>query len=676
MSFKDFLKKNIFIIYSFFFVTNFFFSQTEKALAEDFLTSCGLTKNDIKNLHFVLDNGNSMFIPYEIDEINNETFKQALYLTAFQKNTSKMPKEMVNIIGIDAIKTSHHFRPYALNYILRQKLSEEDLQKQLKELKLSYDETKFILTNRYFQPTEYSNLSKQLLDDLVMYQILDYDDILFLQKKFTNLITDKMLLQQVRFYIFGNKTKNLQALGKMINDKTYKEQYRVLLNFFNKINQPVAKKIKNKNGKIITKYKKPTYQQIMKECEKYAKYDQVIGLICVNKNAKNPKYIEKILDNYNEINVLSDKWLKHIQLYARDEIGNNENLQNAYNKITMLVGLQKENFYTQQFLAGFIAYLLGNYSNASEHFEKCANIATKALSIAKAYYWLGLSYRHQNYENLSIDAFKQAKKYVFTMYGQLASSELNESAEENIEQHIQSQDYDKKMLCNDLNFILGYLEQLKSKKNILSNELYSYINHTNDEKKLFNAILILNNDFDYLIAKAFAFYAINHNVALDGITFPSANTDVSGLTNAVIKKESNFNSMMIGLAGERGLMQIMPSTAKILAKEMNIHFDKKKLLTSEDYNVSIGNYFLKKLLYRFDDHKVLALSAYNAGGTNVAKWIAKNGDPRDMTTNEENVIWIEKIPFAFTREYVTQILGIEMAYDVFKKIRKNNENVE
>ena len=66
------------------------------------------------------------------------------------------------------------------------------------------------------------------------------------------------------------------------------------------------------------------------------------------------------------------------------------------------------------------------------------------------------------------------------------------------------------------------------------------------------------------------------------------------------------------------------------------------------------------------------MAAYNAGGSNVEKWIKKNGDPREMQTNDEVVEWIEKIPFAFTRTYVAYILGFEMVYDVIKKINSRN----
>ena len=111
----------------------------------------------------------------------------------------------------------------------------------------------------------------------------------------------------------------------------------------------------------------------------------------------------------------------------------------------------------------------------------------------------------------------------------------------------------------------------------------------------------------------------------------------------------------------------MPGTGKVLAQNMGLKFDKKKLLKDEEYNVKMGSFYIDLLLERYDYNKVLALAAYNAGGINVDKWIVNGGDPRLLKSNQEIAEWIEKIPFAQTREYVVKVLGYEMVYDVFDK---------
>ena len=87
----------------------------------------------------------------------------------------------------------------------------------------------------------------------------------------------------------------------------------------------------------------------------------------------------------------------------------------------------------------------------------------------------------------------------------------------------------------------------------------------------------------------------------------------------------------------------------------------------------MGRFYLRQLLDRFNGHKLLALASYNAGSGNVLKWIQKNGDPRDMKTNEEIAMWIERIPFSQTRDYVIKILGAEMVYDAIKKIKEERK---
>lgn len=373
---------------------------------------------------------------------------------------------------------------------------------------------------------------------------------------------------------------------------------------------------------------------------------------------------------------MPSKWLEHRIYYVRDKINHlkdEEITEEDYDVIANSGRLDSNKFYTQQFLAGLTAYLRKDYENAILHFSKCAKNSKFSDYNSKAYYWLGLSYKYNNKPEDAKYAFQNAKNHIFTMYGQLASSELFEDPEKNIEQYIKSFKENPKILCNDVNFILGYLDQYKKINNKLSEILNNYINNENtDKEKIFNALCVIKNDFHSQYSSALSVYSIKYDVIHQEISFPTSNFEDDSLINAVIKKESNFKPTAISNKGARGIMQIMPSTGKILAKNMGIDFDYKKLMQDEEYNINMGKFYIENLLTRYDDNKLLALASYNAGASNVEKWIKNNGDPRNMSSYNEIVEWIEKIPFLQTREYVVKILGFEMVYDVIREM--NNKS--
>ncbi|GAB6053343.1 lytic transglycosylase domain-containing protein [Magnetospira thiophila] len=144
------------------------------------------------------------------------------------------------------------------------------------------------------------------------------------------------------------------------------------------------------------------------------------------------------------------------------------------------------------------------------------------------------------------------------------------------------------------------------------------------------------------------------------ITLPKMNLPQSlpqperPLLLALIRQESGFNPLAVSSAGARGMMQIIPTTARRLARKIKLRYSKSLLTADPDYNMTIGTYYLASLLDRYEGSYVLALAAYNAGPSRVSAWIKDYGDPRDGATDP--IDWIENIPFNETRNYVQRIL--------------------
>jgi soluble lytic murein transglycosylase len=114
------------------------------------------------------------------------------------------------------------------------------------------------------------------------------------------------------------------------------------------------------------------------------------------------------------------------------------------------------------------------------------------------------------------------------------------------------------------------------------------------------------------------------------------------LIAAVIYSESRFRDQT-SHAGARGLMQITPSTAKLIEKLSGGSTFKFEDLSDPDINIRYGTFYLRYLIDKFDDNEVAALAAYNAGETNVTAWGGSN-------------LEIDDIPFPETRGYVEDVL--------------------
>ncbi len=147
--------------------------------------------------------------------------------------------------------------------------------------------------------------------------------------------------------------------------------------------------------------------------------------------------------------------------------------------------------------------------------------------------------------------------------------------------------------------------------------------------------------------------------AVQEVTLPLRHDDVirqqaedkdldPALIAAVIYQETRFRPRP-SPAGAQGLMQIMPSTARFIARRSGgTEFELRDLDTPQ-INIAYGSWFLRHLLDRYAGDEVLALAAYNAGTTNVDRWVAAAGGAAGFDPEVD-------IPFAETRAYVRGVL--------------------
>lgn len=126
------------------------------------------------------------------------------------------------------------------------------------------------------------------------------------------------------------------------------------------------------------------------------------------------------------------------------------------------------------------------------------------------------------------------------------------------------------------------------------------------------------------------------------------------LVHAIIRQESNYSPTAVSRVGARGLMQLMPATAKQVAGKLGLSHSDGRLTAEPGYNIQLGQAYLATVLDQFNGDYALAIASYNAGPGRVRQWLRDYGDPG--TDLESWLTWIEQIPFAETRNYVQRVL--------------------
>ena len=124
------------------------------------------------------------------------------------------------------------------------------------------------------------------------------------------------------------------------------------------------------------------------------------------------------------------------------------------------------------------------------------------------------------------------------------------------------------------------------------------------------------------------------------------------LVLAVVRQESGFDPGAVSSAGARGMMQLMPATARHMAGRLDLDPDRHSL---EDpaFNLLLGSAYMNRLVTRYDGSLLLAVTAYNAGPGRVSRWLKRYGDPR--AAHIDPVDWVETLPFAETRNYIQRV---------------------
>ena len=313
-----------------------------------------------------------------------------------------------------------------------------------------------------------------------------------------------------------------------------------------------------------------------------------------------------------------------------------------------------------EWLAGWIALrFLDDYKVAYDHFTTLYTGVGTTISKARGAYWAGRAAEEMGDMATAQNWYKAAATNQTAYYGQLAASRIGLADALKFEPMprptvAESAAFGQRELVRAVR-MLGQLDQDDRARPFLK----FMADGTSDPvtlRMIADLARELNRD-DYAVMVA----KIARDKGVDLIDYlyplrsvPTGPGPEPALTLAIIRQESAFQLAASSPAGALGLMQLMPTTAKHVAKSLKIPYRKQDLTRSADYNMRLGRAYLEEVIDHFDGSYVLAIAAYNAGPDRVGGWFSLYGDPRDRGVDV--VDWIETIPFSETRNYVQRVL--------------------
>jgi soluble lytic murein transglycosylase len=369
----------------------------------------------------------------------------------------------------------------------------------------------------------------------------------------------------------------------------------------------------------------------------------------------------QILSRIKDPMPYQEKWWKLKNLLIR-ELLKDKNYPAAYS-LALHHGNESggEDYAEAEWLAGWISLeFLGDSTAAYYHFYNLYNNVSYPVSKSRGAYWAARSAAKNNDPENAKKWYEIAAASLTTFYGQLAYTKLHPSGAAKIPE-ISLTPEARSLIYQQNDLIkVAYLLTSIGENKLSETFIIAAINSAKSPEEMLVVSEIGNKTGLTQLSVIASKHALRKGIVLSNNGWPILNNiDNSGvetpLVLGLIRQESSFDSRVKSPANAMGLMQLLPATAKQVAKKKNIIYHANKLIDNPNYNIQLGSSYLGELINRFDGSYILAIASYNAGAGNVRKWINIYGDPRGMST--EGVInWLESIPFNETRSYVQRVL--------------------
>ena len=367
-----------------------------------------------------------------------------------------------------------------------------------------------------------------------------------------------------------------------------------------------------------------------------------------------------------------DAWWVERRIVARHSVGiHHKDSEKAAYQIAQACGSGKgPNAVEGEFLAGWIALRsLNDPETALRHFTKLEEIAPSGTEKVRAQYWIGRTYGVLGDKGKAREAYESASQDSTLYYGQLAREQIGlGKVPENINGGQASAAATAKVDRDEVVRALKLFVKADGKTS-LNMFIWSLASRFDSVDEMNAVAALVRQHGGTTMALRLAKAASQRNIDIDDWAYPikvlpnwaqMGKPVEQSLVYGLSRQESEFDPQAGSKVGAQGLMQIMPGTAKLIARHYGMSYAPAKLMGDPAYNVKLGAAHLADLIAEYNGSYVLTLVAYNAGPRRVREWVAEYGDPRSGTVDP--VDWVESIPFQETRQYVQKVLQNTQVY--------------
>lgn len=318
-----------------------------------------------------------------------------------------------------------------------------------------------------------------------------------------------------------------------------------------------------------------------------------------------------------------------------------------------------------EFLAGWIALrFLKDHETAEKHFLALRTSARTRKLIARGEYWLGRAAAVAGRQAEATQHFTAASDHAFTYYGQLARQTLprNSAYLPIVPPPTPTPAEIESFLALDAVKAIAVIRSagLTTLTRLFFLQLARTVDKPGEAVLLAELAVLLGQPHASVRLGLIAF---NQGHPTGEYAFPVGllpkykkltEPVEDAFLHALSRQESEFNPKAKSPVGARGLMQLMPRTALIVARQHKVKYRKSKLTQDPSYNMMLGVAHLRDLMDSYKGSYILSLAAYNAGGGRVKDWTGQFGDPRNPGVDA--IDWVERVPFTETRQYIQKIL--------------------
>ncbi len=365
--------------------------------------------------------------------------------------------------------------------------------------------------------------------------------------------------------------------------------------------------------------------------------------------------------------IRADQWWTEKRLVARHllQLKYRQHWRDAYRLAASHGFSSGKHAFRGEFLAGFIAFeKLGMPKTALKHFERLPKLAKSRTWKSQGWYWVGRARERLGDIAGARRAYEQAARTPTVYYGLLAREKLGLGRKPIPLKTATATTAAKcRVAAHELGRAVRLLKAAGESKATMRMFVWPLAYSFNKPQELAAAAALLWDLSGPANAVRLAKAAGARGIDIDNYAYPvkalpphRSKEKVLELpvVLSLVRQESEFDHSAYSRVGARGLMQLMPATARIEARHVGVRYHPNWLHTRPAYNLLLGRHHLARIMEHFSGSYAMAFAAYNAGGGNVRKWLKNYGDMR--TGTPDPVEWVELIPFTETRTYVKKLL--------------------